>query len=227
MKSNSEIRVENLRLLIEEKGSRTKFIDSPLARDLKIEYGYVGQLVNGSRGIGNAVARKLEKIGGKPENWIDQVHAGIDSTVAVIHSSNASSIDNLAAKVPLISWVSAGKLCEAIDNYTPGDAEEWLPCPIKCGHNTFALRVEGDSMTSMIAGAKTYPSGCIIYVDPDVQVRNGSRVVARIDGHVTFKIYREDAGERWLMPINTQYEKIQLSAGVTICGVVIAKYEPE
>jgi SOS-response transcriptional repressor LexA len=145
----------------------------------------------------------------------------------VTHLGNASSIDNLAAKVPLISWVSAGKLCEAIDNYAPGDAEEWLPCPIKCGHNTFALRVEGDSMTSMIAGAKTYPSGCIIYVDPGVQVRNGSRVVASIDGHVTFKIYREDAGERWLMPINTQYEKMQLSAGVTICGVVIAKYEPE
>jgi plasmid maintenance system antidote protein VapI len=92
MKSNSEIRVENLRFLIEEKGSRTKFIDNPLARDLKIEYGYVGQLVNGSRGIGNAVARKLEKIGGKPENWIDQVHTGIDITGTAIHSRNASSI---------------------------------------------------------------------------------------------------------------------------------------
>ena len=138
---------------------------------------------------------------------------------------NPNNSDNKG--VPLISFVSAGLFCEAIDNFDIGHADEWYPCPIKCGHNTFALRVEGDSMISMIAGAKTYPPGCIIYVDPGVQVKNGSRVVARIDNHVTFKIYREDTGERWLMPINTQYEKIQIIAGVTICGVVIAKYEPE
>ena len=131
--------------------------------------------------------------------------------------------------VPLISWVSAGIWCDAIDNYSPGDAEEWLPCPTKCGKNTYALKVSGDSMTANMAGSKTYPNGCIVYVDPELQVTNGKRVIAKLidKNEVTFKTYKEDAGKKWLMPINTQYENILIDENVIICGVIIAKYEQE
>jgi plasmid maintenance system antidote protein VapI len=71
MKSIAEMRRNNLSILIDEAGGRIAFTDKALARDLKIEYGYVGQLVNQSRGIGNSVARKLELIGNKPTNWLD------------------------------------------------------------------------------------------------------------------------------------------------------------
>jgi len=132
-------------------------------------------------------------------------------------------------KVPLISWVSAGIWCEAIDNYNAGDAEQWLPCLEKCSANTYALKVNGESMTSIIPGAKSYPDGCIIYIDPLLQPTNGKRVIAKLPGsnEVTFKTYREDAGKKWLMPINPQYEKILIDETVVICGVIIAKYEPE
>jgi len=132
-------------------------------------------------------------------------------------------------KVPLISWVSAGTWCEAINNYSAGDAEEWLPCPKTCSSNTYALRVNGDSMTSIIPGAKSCPEGCIIYVDPLEQPTNGKRVIAKLpySNEVTFKTYKEDAGQKWLMPINPQYDKILIDENVIICGVVIAKYEPE
>jgi len=36
-----------------------------------------------------------------------------------------------------------------------------------------------------------------------------------------FKVYREDAGKKWLMPINPTYEKIEFIEGMNICGVVI------
>ena len=74
MKSTPEMRRYNLCILIDEAGGRTAFADKGQARELKIEYGYIGQLVNNSRGIGNSVARKLELIGNKPENWLDYPH---------------------------------------------------------------------------------------------------------------------------------------------------------
>jgi hypothetical protein len=74
MKSTPEIRRYNLSILIDEAGGRTAFTNKTKAIELKIEYGYIGQLVNNSRGIGNSVARKLELIGNKPINWLDHPH---------------------------------------------------------------------------------------------------------------------------------------------------------
>lgn len=126
--------------------------------------------------------------------------------------------------IPLISFVSAGKWCEAIDNYSIGDAEEWMLCPGKHSKHTYALRVRGDSMTSQ--HGKSYPDGSIIYVDPEVPYTNGSRVIAKIPGcnEATFKQYAEDAGRRYLKPLNPQYPTIEIDDTTLICGVVIGQY---
>lgn len=129
--------------------------------------------------------------------------------------------------IPLISEVNAGAWCESPDNYAPGDAEEWLPAPRNAGARTFALRVVNDSMTSPYPGQRSYPDGMIIYVDPDKEVTNGARVVARANGDYTFKSYIEDAGRKYLKPINPTYEKIDITDDVHICGVVIGSYLPE
>lgn len=131
--------------------------------------------------------------------------------------------------VPLISWVRAGEMTEAVDLYSPGDAEDWLPCPQFHGEHTFALRVQGDSMTSPYPGQRTYPEGSLIYVDPDATLTNGRRVVAKLtdSGEVTFKVYAEDAGKRYLKPLNPQYPTIELHNGHEIVGVVIGSYLPE
>lgn len=129
---------------------------------------------------------------------------------------------------PLISWIQAGHWSEAIDNYAPGDAEEWLPCATRsAGPHTYALRVKGDSMTNQYG--RSYPHGCIIFVDPDRVggVVSGDRVIARInsDNEAIFKVYVEDAGKRFLKPLNPQYPPI--SDEFEIIGKVIGKYEPE
>jgi len=128
--------------------------------------------------------------------------------------------------VPLISYVQAGAWCRAIDNYIPGDAEMWLPCPSTHGPHTYALRVRGDSMTGPYIGMKTYPDGSIIYVDPEKEITNGCRVIAKLIDidEVTFKEYREDAGKRLLKPLNPQYPIQEITENVIICGVIVGQY---
>lgn len=140
---------------------------------------------------------------------------------------NAIPLDNAPINMPLISWVSAGVWCESPDNYAPGDAEEWLPRPSNAGPRSFAVRVDGDSMTSPYPGSRSYPSGTIIYVDPDKDLTNGCRVVARANGEYTFKCYAEDAGRKFLKPLNPQYQMIDITEDTHICGVVIGSYLPE
>lgn len=133
-----------------------------------------------------------------------------------------------AGRIPLISWVSAGAWCDSPDSFAPGDAEDWLPLPNNAGPRSYALRVDGDSMTAPYPGVRSYPHGTIIYVDPDRTVTNGCRVVARApNGDYTFKTYTEDAGKKYLKPINPQYEIIDITERMHICGVIIGSYLPE
>jgi len=90
--------------------------------------------------------------------------------------------------VPLISWVQAGTWGEAIDDYMAGDAESWLLCPVKHSKHTYALKVIGDSMTSPYPGGSSYPEGTFIYVDPEREPVNGSKVIAKVmnKNEVTF-----------------------------------------
>ncbi len=131
--------------------------------------------------------------------------------------------------VPLISWVQAGEFCDIADIMAHDHCEELLPCPVPIGPRGYALTVQGDSMTSPYPGDRSYPQGCVIYVDPDKPVTNGCRVVAHIDGtnDVTFKTYVEDAGQRFLKPLNPQYRTIDITEDTRICGVVVCKMTPE
>lgn len=142
---------------------------------------------------------------------------------------NVEETPGIRGHVPLISYVQAGAWCEAIDNYHPGEAEEWLPCPVSHGGRTYALRVVGDSMTNPNPGQRSYPEGSIIFVDPDKHFSNGSRVIAKLPmtNDVTFKEYREDAGKRYLKPLNPQYQMIEIGDDTLFCGVIIGQFVAE
>lgn len=132
-------------------------------------------------------------------------------------------------KVPLIIWETASKWCDNNNERDENDIIEWLPNPGRGGKYTYAIRVHGDSMTSRIPGSKTYPEGCIIYIDPEKRYENLSRVIAKFKdtGEVTFKCYKYDCGRHWLMPLNPDYPPIEITDNVIICGVVVGKYEED
>jgi len=145
------------------------------------------------------------------------------------HMKNVEPGPEIYGMIPLISWVQAGKFCSSPDLFYPGDGEQMIPCPRKVGKRTYALRVKGDSMVSDKFGEKSYPEGIIIYVDPDKEVTNGCKVVARIhsEEEATFKKYSEDAGRKYLRPLNKDYDPILMDDTMHICGVVVGSWMDE
>ncbi|MEX5550729.1 MULTISPECIES: LexA family protein [Pseudomonas] len=140
--------------------------------------------------------------------------------------SNVGEITRRFGKVPLISWVQAGAWCEA--NIDQPDGETWLSCPVPISGSGYALKVLGDSMTNPGPG-RSYPTGCIIFVDPEAEAKTGDRVIARVPrtNEATFKILVEDAGRQFLRPINPQYPIIDITEETHICGKVVGSFIPE
>lgn len=120
----------------------------------------------------------------------------------------------IRGKVPLISWVQAGKWREAIDLYTPGDAEDWIETTVPIKENTFALRVDGDSMEP------EFPAGVLIVVEPDMDPQPGDYVIAKNGDDATFKQLVKDGSDWLLKPLNERYPIKPLESPCKIIGVV-------
>lgn len=143
-------------------------------------------------------------------------------------SQNTEPGPDIRGRVPLISWVQAGAWAEIIDNLAPGDAEEWLPCPVKHSERTFVLRVRGESMYNP-HGRPSFQDGDLIFVDPDRQAEHGSLVVVRLDDakEATFKKLVVEGDRKYLRALNPAWPEpmMQINGHATICGVVIFKGE--
>lgn len=84
---------------------------------------------------------------------------------------------------------------------------------------TFLVRVDGESMID--AGIRP---GSILVVDRSKDVKDGSIIVAVVDGEFTVKRIRQKNGEVWLMPENNTgaFEPLQITGDVSfeVWGVV-------
>lgn len=142
--------------------------------------------------------------------------------------SNTATGPEIKGRVPIISWVQAGTFSSVVDNFQPGDADEWAETTVPIHQHTYALRVRGDSMTNP-NGEPTFPDGQVIVVEPDAidspEKLVGSLVIVRRDGdeEATFKKLVRDAGRLYLRPLNPQYPMIELREGDVFCGVVREK----
>ena len=120
-------------------------------------------------------------------------------------------------EVPILGRVTAGQPILAVENRE--GALQLDPTLIK-NTDTFALRIEGDSMT----GAGIF-DGDYVLVRPQQSANNGDIVVALLDESVTVKrFYREAEGIR-LQPENPRLTPMYVP-DVQICGKVIALIRP-
>lgn len=134
---------------------------------------------------------------------------------------NTAPGPEIKGRVPIISWVQAGDWSDVVDNFHPGDADEWIETTVPVRQHTYALRVKGDSMTNP-TGAPSFPHGMIIIVEPEAGAVPGSYVVVRQNGdeECTFKQLIKDAGQLYLKPLNPSYPLMRLGDDAVICGVV-------
>jgi SOS-response transcriptional repressor LexA len=127
-----------------------------------------------------------------------------------------------AGLVPVLSWRHA---LDVLNNKSKNmDALTHLPCPDPHSERTIALRVTGDAMTA--AHGRTYPDGCMIYIDPEkaAQAVSVDRVLALVDGHDVpiFAVYVQHAGRELLHFLNPAYPTI--AEPFRILGKVIGSY---
>ncbi|WP_225321541.1 LexA family protein [Leclercia adecarboxylata] len=191
-----------------------------VARKIEREPSYVSRMLydeskKGRKRIADDMVEIIEKAFSLPRGWMDGIaDAG--------HGNVAYSGEHRETKgFPLISWVSAGQWLEAVEPYKLEEIEEWPETTAHAGENAFWLTVRGDSMTSPVGF--TVPEGMIILVDPSKEAKSGKLVVAKLinDNEATFKMYVEDAGRRFLKPLNPQYPVTEINGNCQIIGTVI------
>jgi len=118
--------------------------------------------------------------------------------------------------LPLVGRVAAGSPIlaeEHIETHYKIDQALFSPKP------HYLLRVEGMSMRN--AGIL---DGDLVAVHRTPEVRSRQIVVARVDGEVTVKRYRQDGKIVWLLPENEDFEPIRVDLSeqsMVIEGVVV------
>jgi len=191
-----------------------------LARQAGVSQGTIGNLESGLRQSPRELLRIAAALGVSAE-WLS---SGKEDALALQQDSNVSSAE-MRARVPLISWVTAGQMGDVQDIYLPGQADDWVHVyDTKPSPSTFALQVAGDSMTSPIPGDVSFPDGTIIVVDPNRSVDPGNYVVAKdvTTQKATFKRLAYDAGRWYLKPLNPSYPMVEIDdPAVRVIGKVI------
>lgn len=136
---------------------------------------------------------------------------------------NVSPGPDSRGQLPLISWVKAGEFCDVIDNFVPGDAEAWYPCPVSHGPNAYILRVNGESMSP------EYRDGELIFIDQRCNYEHGDDVIVRSPDHkATFKRLQITHEGTFLLAINPAWPDriIKIPENSQICGKVIFQGRP-
>lgn len=197
----------------------------------RLRLGHTEQQFADLVGVTRAAVQQWEREGGTaPRRANQQVVANVlGLTVAQLVNGSETNLEagpdfRGPGRYPLISWVEAGEWTDLCDNFQPGDAESWKGCHKNLGPCGFVLRVTGDSMTAGPGAPFTFPSGILLYINPDADAIPGQYVVVRREGEnqATFKKLVSVDGELFLEAINPNWPNryLKLKEGDQICGVV-------
>lgn len=141
---------------------------------------------------------------------VEALSAGAYLPGAPAAHGNVSPAPIGARSVPLISAIQAGMWSEIVDNFQPGDADEWLLTDLELSAGSFALTIRGDSMLP------EFNPGDRVIIDPAIEPHPGDFVAAKNgEQEATFKKYRPrgmDANGKMvfeLVPLNDDYPTLR------------------
>lgn len=194
---------ERIREAIQHSGKS----QAQIATDTGKSPGAVTQWLDGStKSLRADTAAALERATGYNAAWL----------VTGKGPKLATNVPNVAPapiggrSIPLISYVQAGAWTDVVDNYQPGDADEFLLTDLELSSSAFALEIKGDSMLP------EFKPGDRVIIDPSISPQPGDYVVAKNgEEEATFKKYRpRGVNERGdvvfeLVPLNEDYPSMR------------------
>lgn len=173
---------------------------------------------------------QIARVLGLPPQAVDPSAKGpslvMETTIA--YGEKATVMDNVGRKLPVVGSIAAGVWCEAIDEFQPGDAEEWIDSPGPVGPNAFVLKIEGISMQDPTGPVSFDPDDRVV-IDPSIEACPGNFVAAKLtdSNRVTFKRLRQEEGEWILEAINPNWSPryIRMTEEWHICGKALWKVQ--
>ena len=85
------------------------------------------------------------------------------------------------------------------------------------GNEPFALQVLGDSMEP------EFEHGCVVVIDPDAVVNDGSYVLAMHEGEYIFRQLVIAEARYFLKPLNERYDTLEIPGMGAVHGVIVQK----
>ncbi|MGE8409534.1 MAG: XRE family transcriptional regulator [Pseudomonas sp.] len=114
---------------------------------------------------------------------------------------NAMEIGPAGRLLPVIGYVQAVAFCEAHEEFSAEEVQEWVEAGGAAGPGSFILRIEGKSMEPV------FSPGDKVVIDPAMPWASGDFVVARKpgDGAATLRQITVEGGERYLHATNSAW----------------------
>ena len=66
-----------------------------------------------------------------------------------------------------------------------------------------------------------FRENCIVIIDPGMQIHNRAYAIVRYDNDMYFRQYLERGNKKFLVPLNTQHDEIELAGEFEVVGCVI------
>jgi len=205
MSTSKQIRLENLRSLVKE--FRTA---EEVARRADTAPMYLSQILNGAksstgreRGVGDALAKKLEIGCDKPEGWMDMPHGTQHPTgmqaVIVAEPDDPNFYHIPKVQLVLRAGVTGFQTVpEIYDGSVLSVNKNWVDRNKYHPGTLVAMSVVGDSMEPNL-----YEGDLVIINTADTQMRDGAVFAFNFEGEAVIKRLVKERGEWWLFSDNT------------------------
>lgn len=147
----------------------------------------------------------------------DYLRALIDKGYIKVASNKSRAIELI--RETLFSFPILGKVRAGLPNLAVEEIEGYLNLDslVFSDESTFALRVQGDSMT----GAGIMPNDLVL-VRKQNMAQSGETIVALINDEATVKNLGRRDGDYYLEPANPNYSPVKVDSNVSIVGKVIS-----